>query len=269
MPAHGVKLLLQGMLHRETYHNVNWNVFRYFGDIFHLIGIILLVGSILHSGSFRGVSIKTVALYLAIFTFRYALSLFRPFEYYLIFFKFFFISSHVYLIHRFLYDQRSTHEQCKDSANLIILLIPCLVITPFLTSDIHSVSETLWTLSEIMEGIAMIPQYVFFYRSGTFGSVPTGVLGFVIFVGLYRILYTFNWVYKRASLGNGYNDWTSWIGGGIEIIFFLDFVSFLIFQFSILKVFILKINEKLNEIELIRFTKKSEIDDPRLVLDSL
>merc|ERR1719210_2809076 len=47
---------------------------------------------------------------------------------------------------------------------------------------------------------------------------------YVLAVGGYRFLYVCNWIYKRYKWHESYHDYTSWCGGVLECILFVDFV---------------------------------------------
>lgn len=49
----------------------SWNLFRYVGDYLHLLGIIVLLGTIVKNKSVAGISRSTQILYFLVFTTRY------------------------------------------------------------------------------------------------------------------------------------------------------------------------------------------------------
>merc|ERR1712110_373641 len=56
-------------------------------------------------------------------------------------------------------------------------------------------------------------------------GVRRAVLAYVIALGGYRVLYVFNWIYKRYEWQRAYHDYVSWLGGALECILFIDFCS--------------------------------------------
>merc|ERR1712203_476298 len=59
--------------------------------------------------------------------------------------------------------------------------------------------------------------------------------------------YALNWIYKKIEMPN-YSDVQSWIGGIIEIMFFLDFLNYRFTGNSMLRSMVLSVDSKINEI---------------------
>merc|ERR1719198_1075015 len=91
----------------------------------------------------------------------------------------------------------------------------------------------------------MVPQYVFCYREK--GSRDAGATLFIISLGGYRVFYALNWIYKKVQMP-GYSDIQSWIGGIIEILFFVDFLNYRFTGNSMLRSAVLQVDTKINEI---------------------
>ncbi|KAF4678166.1 hypothetical protein FOL47_003228 [Perkinsus chesapeaki] len=140
---------------------------------------------------------------------------------------------------------RSSWEQNKDTCNLVAIIGLCAVLA-LLTAKSFTVLEVLWTFSQLLEGFAMVPQYVFSYRDK--GNKDCGVSTFILCVGGYRVFYAFNWMYKKINLGRRYSDLNSWIGGLIEIIFFLDYIAYRFRGSSCLRTIVLAVDEKVNDL---------------------
>merc|ERR1712117_932771 len=77
------------------------------------------------------------------------------------------------------------------------------------------------------------------------GDWGTGL--YVIALGGYRVFYAFNWIYKKIQMPH-YSDVQSWIGGIIEIIFFIDFLNYRFTGNSMLRTMVLSVDTKINEI---------------------
>merc|ERR1712072_502067 len=92
----------------------------------------------------------------------------------------------------------------------------------------------------------MVPQYIFCYRDRE--AKDLGVSFYVISLGGYRVFYALNWIYKKIRMPN-YSDIQSWIGGIIEILFFVDFLNSRFTGHSMLRSMVLKVDEKINEIQ--------------------
>merc|ERR1719401_2515258 len=97
----------------------------------------------------------------------------------------------------------------------------------------------------MIEGFAMVPQYIFCYRER--GQRDWGAGLYVISLGGYRVFYAMNWIYKKILMPR-YSDVQSWIGGIIEITFFIDFLNFRFTGNSMLRSMVLSVDTKINEI---------------------
>ena len=69
----------------------------------------------------------------------------------------------------------------------------------------------------------MVPQYVGCYSKRR--GVDLGPIVYVFCLGSYRVFYALNWTYTTIRLPH-YSDVQSWVGGIIEIPFFLDFLNY-------------------------------------------
>mmetsp|Transcript_57835 Transcript_57835/g.123009 ORF Transcript_57835/g.123009 Transcript_57835/m.123009 type:complete len:294 (+) Transcript_57835:179-1060(+) len=218
----------------------SWNVFRYIGDYMHLAGIIVLLATIGKNRSVAGISRSTQILYFLVFVTRY-LDLFDHSQTaYLVFFKLTYIATSIIVLVLFnIYDK--SYERRHDTCNLAVIIIPCATAALLLTSE-YSMLETLWTFSEFIEGFAMVPQYIFCYRERS-GSASL----YVISLGGYRVFYGLNWIYKKIQMPH-YSDIQSWIGGIIEIMFFVDFLNYRFTGNSMLRTMVLSVDTKINEI---------------------
>lgn len=222
----------------------SWNVFRYVGDLVHLGGVCVLFLTIAKNKTVTGFSRKTQLIYCMIFVLRY-LDLFDHHQAaYLVCFKVTYIASSALAL--FLFSKfRNSYEAHKDTMSLTAVLLPCFIASLILTND-YSIMEIAWTYSEFLEGFSMVPQYIFSYRDGK--STDKGVLTYICCIGSYRVFYALNWIYKKIMVSY-YNDIQSWIGGIVEILFFLDFLNFRLRGSSILRSLVLKVDDKINEVQ--------------------
>merc|ERR1719316_998064 len=92
----------------------------------------------------------------------------------------------------------------------------------------------------------MVPQYVFCYREKG-AARDFGATLFIIALGGYRVFYALNWIYKKVQMP-GYSDIQSWIGGIIEILFFVDFLNYRFTGNSMLRSMVLTVDTKINEV---------------------
>jgi ER lumen protein retaining receptor len=221
----------------------SWNLFRYVGDYLHLFGIIILISTIAKNKSVAGISRSTQLLYFLVFITRY-LDLFDHTQTtYLVVFKLTYIFTAGIILACFhVMDQ--TYQRVNDTCNLSVIIIPCITAALLLTNE-YSILEILWTFSEFAEGFAMVPQYIFCYREKGARDIGAGL--YVISLGSYRVFYALNWIYKKFQMPH-YSDIQSWIGGIIEIMFFIDFLNYRFTGNSMLRTAVLQVDTKINEI---------------------
>merc|ERR1711904_596255 len=162
---------------------------------------------------------------------------------YLVVFKMTYIISSIVILGCFhVMDQ--TYQRVNDTCNIPVIIFPCITAALLLTNE-YSMLEILWTFSEFVEGFAMVPQYIFCYREK--GQRDWGAGLYVISLGSYRVFYALNWIYKKIQMPH-YSDVQSWIGGIIEIMFFLDFLNYRFTGNSMLRSMVLTVDTKINEI---------------------
>lgn len=80
--------------------------------------------------------------------------------------------------------------------------------------------ELLWTFSIILESLAILPQLMVLRK---YGLVENLTGKFVFFLGLYRLLYIANWVYRAHTEPYYKNHWLVYICGVLQTLLYLDF----------------------------------------------
>ena len=227
----------------------SWNVFRYIGDYIHAGAVCLVCWILIANRNCRGLSFKTQLFYLLIFVTRYLdmFSTTSPHSTYLLVFKLFYIAS-AFGIVLTMRLWKATIETNKDTCSIAFVVVPCLLVA-LISSRTSSHSSGFvnycWTFSELMEGFAMLPQYIFTYRQEEENKRSDyKIFIYILLIGTYRVLYAVNWIYKKIMLGSAYHDFVSWIGGIIEIALFADFIL----NRSFLKIIVLGIDSRINVI---------------------
>lgn len=234
---------LHGTSNFANFTAYSWNIFRYVGDYLHLAGIAVLLVTIAKNKSVAGISRSTQFLYFLVFVTRY-LDLFDHSQTaYLVFFKLTYITTSIIVLVLF-HQLDASYERRHDTCNLAVIILPCATAAVLLTNE-YSMLEVLWTFSEFVEGFAMVPQYIFCYRERQGKDWGTSL--YVIALGGYRVFYALNWIYKKIQMPH-YSDIQSWIGGIIEITFFVDFLNFRFTGNSMLRSMVLTVDTKINEI---------------------
>eukprot|EP00429_Kryptoperidinium_foliaceum_P089420 CAMPEP_0176190484 /NCGR_PEP_ID=MMETSP0121_2-20121125/3962_1 /TAXON_ID=160619 /ORGANISM="Kryptoperidinium foliaceum, Strain CCMP 1326" /LENGTH=228 /DNA_ID=CAMNT_0017529107 /DNA_START=143 /DNA_END=829 /DNA_ORIENTATION=+ len=218
-------------------------MFRCIGDYLHLFGVIVVLGTLYKNKSCRGISRGTHILFLGVFASRYLdLFYYRQSQYLVVFKLTYMITACLVLAVFWKLDH--TYERKKDTCSLMVLLMPCVAAALLLAQD-YTIIEVMWSFSQFLEGVAMVPQYIFCYR-GT-GANDIGVALSVMSLGGYRLFYVANWVRKRVQSPE-YFDAISWIGGFVEISFFFDYLLSIFTGASLLKSVVLKVDKKVIEL---------------------
>lgn len=197
----------------------SWNIFRYFGDFIHLAGVFIMLMTMKKNQSVAGLSLRTALLYAILFTSRYLDLWTHNQALYLVFFKVTYIVTS-YLALYWFYRWRETFEREKDTVNVGLIIMLCFLAAVFTSND-DAMVQVFWVYSQYLEAFALVPQYVFCYRDPHNRDV--GIVLFVICIGVYRVFYAANWIYKKINIAH-YSDIHSWIGGIVEILFFVDYL---------------------------------------------
>ena len=187
--------------------NIAWNAYRYIGDFLHLFGMIVMVLTLFKNQSLTGFSIKTSIIYLVLYVSRYLDLFTRSLSLYLTVFKISYITLSAIPVVMFFKWDGYGYERRKDTVNVLALFLGCFVLAIFTADHWHFVS-VMWTFSQYLEAVALIPQYVFCYREPD-KSEP-GIVLFIVAIGLYRCFYAFNWIYKKIAVSH-YSDVHSWV----------------------------------------------------------
>lgn len=199
--------------------DVAWNIFRYVADYTHLAGMTLGLVFVLMTRSVEGFSRKTQVAYLLVYVSRY-LDVFTDSQVmYLLVFKATFISITLVMLCLF-HAFSATYNESLDSCNLLAILMPTAGLA-FLMAVGSGIQDELWTWSEYLEPFALVPQYIMCYKAKNLR--PVTVI-YVLLLGGYRFGYIMNWIYKRYKWHGAYHDYTSWCGGILECVLFVDFV---------------------------------------------
>jgi ER lumen protein retaining receptor len=155
-----------------------------------------------------GISLRSLELFLMVCLTRY-LDLFTTFySLYNSTMKVAYILLRAYMIHTIRYNEttNSTYDQHRDAFPICRFAVtPCLILAAIIHlagSGIngYDTMELLWTLSILLEVVAMVPQLLLLQR---YRTVDDDVRSFIFFMGIYRALYILNWVY-RANYEPGY-----------------------------------------------------------------
>lgn len=223
---------------------VNMNIFRVLADVSHTISKCILIWAI-HSNKsaeggshpvnhtlispltslLLGVSLITQALYAGVFVNRYLDLFWTPpmLSMWNFVLKIFYIISSFYII----FIMMRVYARTRERENAWKLGAYCLggsvVIAPVMAALAKgkgiNLSEILWTFSEILESVCIVPQLLLLRQT----TVPTVIdSGYILTLGSYRAFYILNWIVRWGSKGPN-PDWRSVICGIVQTAFYVDF----------------------------------------------
>ncbi|CAN1150136.1 ER lumen protein-retaining receptor A [Linum perenne] len=202
------------------------NIFRFLGDMTHLISILILLLKIYATKSCSGVSRKTQELYALVFLARY-LDLFTTFvSVYNSVMKVVFIASSlaiVWCMRRHPLVRRSYDKDLDTFRHYFLVggsfVLALMLHEKFTIQENHSLLQIFWAFSIYLEAVAILPQLVLLQRSGNVDNL-TGQ--YVIFLGAYRGLYILNWIYRYITEAH-FGRWIAVVSGVIQTALYADF----------------------------------------------
>lgn len=196
------------------------NIFRFAGDMTHLISILVLLLKIYATNSCAGISLKTQELYALVFLTRY-LDLFTDFiSVYNTVMKLVFIGSSVAIVwwmrwHRVV---RRSYDRELDTFRHHFLVAVCFILALILHEK-FTLQEIFWAFSIFLEAVAILPQLVLLQRSGNVDNLAGQ---YVFFLGAYRGFYILNWIYRFLTELH-FSRWIAVISGLVQTGLYADF----------------------------------------------
>ncbi|XP_010686251.1 ER lumen protein-retaining receptor A [Beta vulgaris subsp. vulgaris] len=196
------------------------NIFRFAGDMTHLISILVLLLKIYATKSCSGISLKTQELYALVFLTRY-LDLFTDFiSVYNTVMKFVFIVSSLAIVWcmRFHPVISRSYDKALDTFRYYFIVLGCFVLA-LLIHEKFTLQEVLWAFSIYLEAVAILPQLVLLQRSGNVDNLTSQ---YVFFLGAYRAFYIFNWIYRYFT-EIYFTRWIACVSGLVQTALYGDF----------------------------------------------
>jgi len=193
------------------------NIFRFVGDLSHLLAIILLLLKIWKTRSCAGISGKSQILFLVVFVTRYLDLLTSFISLYNTTMKLFFIASAAGTVYLMYIKFKATYDGNHDTFRIEFLLGPSVLLALVVNHE-FSVMEILWTFSIYLESVAILPQLFMVSKTGEAESITSHYL---FALGSYRGLYILNWIYRYHA--EGFYDIIAIIAGCIQTILYCDF----------------------------------------------
>jgi len=120
---------------------------------------------------------------------------------------------------RFANPHKETYNKEDDAFPTQYLLIPTALLGIAVNQDHHSVFEMIWAFSIYLEAVAILPQLFMLQKQGGAESLTSH---YVMLLGLYRLFYLFNWIYRYATEDN-YLQIIVWVSGIVQTALYLDF----------------------------------------------
>ncbi|CAJ1377676.1 unnamed protein product [Effrenium voratum] len=210
------------------------NAYRFAGDYLHDAALTLLVCHACCCGqSVAGLSARTQWMYLTLYVSRYLDLLDHQQAPYLVVHKLGYIGATVMALLCFHFFSK-TYQKDADTCPAWAIALLMLMVAFCLTAD-STVIEILWTWSQLLEGFAMVPQYVCSYRNAKAGLADScGVSAWICLMGAYKFCYMLNWMHKKSRI-QWYWDPNSWLCGIVNCSFFVDYVLFRLVNVSCLR----------------------------------
>lgn len=199
------------------------NIFRFAGDLLHLLSIALVLLKLRRSKNCIGISCRMQEIYLVVFCARYVDLLYNFISIYNTTMKVLFIASTAYTIYliRFKPPISQTYKRARaDNFPHEKYLIPPCILLAFLTAENYNITELLWTFSIWLESVAIVPQLLLLQQLREVENL-TG--NYVACLGLYRFMYILNWVYRYFAEPVPYVNYVGWIAGFIQTALYVDF----------------------------------------------
>ncbi|KAG7026511.1 ER lumen protein-retaining receptor A [Cucurbita argyrosperma subsp. argyrosperma] len=219
------------------------NIFRFAGDMTHLISVLVLLLKIYATKSCSGISLKTQELYALVFLTRYLDLLTDFISIYNTVMKLIFIASSLAIVWcmRVHPIVRRSYDKDLDTFRHYFLVAASFILA-LLVNEKFGFQEVFWAFSIYLEAVAILPQLVLLQRSGNVDNL-TGhyifFLGFVYFIyhwrwcfieellfcqphQAYRALYILNWIY-RYFMETHFSRWIACIAGLVQTALYADF----------------------------------------------
>lgn len=204
-------------------------------DTFHVLSFFFILYKIFRTQNVIGISRNTQDLILCVFLLRYVDLAWNFVSAYNSFMQVFCIfCSAMVSIYMRIGRCAKTYEVDRDRIKKLYIFVPCALAAIFiefyeyLHVPLHlfltrkRICDYMWTTSLLVEAFAIIPQL---YLSQTYGVVENLTSHYMASLGMYRALYTINWIY-RSYYENHPTDTIVWGTGIVQSCAYADFFYF-------------------------------------------
>lgn len=188
----------------------------------HLLSFLVLLLKLVASKSSVGISLKTQELFLLVFVTRYVDLVFHYVSVYNTTMKLLYLifSSAIVFGIRFKEPFRSTNDKSQDTfLHWKFAVLPCAILALVFNEE-FGVLEILWTFSIYLEAVAIVPQLIMLQR---YGDVENLTSNYVVLLGIYRLFYVVNWVYRAMNESSYHTIWLMMIAGIVQTALYVDF----------------------------------------------
>ncbi|KAH9411173.1 ER lumen protein retaining receptor [Ordospora pajunii] len=210
--------------------------FRFTGDFLHVASKVVLIRKISRTKSCSGLSLKTQFIYGMVFVLRY-IDLFRfypddPLAAYNMLMKILFIGFQTLILFTMRFKYFATYDRKWDKFNIVVLIVPCFVISMIFTKSSSSAEEfsfaryaygVTYTMSLLLESVAILPQLVQLQEAG---ESETMTSRYILLLGLYRAAYTVYFAIRKIFEEKGNASTSLPLACGIiQILLYADFFA--------------------------------------------
>ena len=197
------------------------NFFRLLGDGSHLLSFLVMFWKLYSSKSVAGISLKTQFLYVLIFCARYLDIFWNTISLYNTIMKMIFIFSSIAIVWvmKFVKPHKDTYSEDDDVFPIAYLIVPSAILGVVINQDHESFFEMCWAFSIYLEAVAILPQLFLLQKQGGAENLTSH---YIALLGLYRLFYILNWIYRYYTETN-YMQMIVWISGTVQTALYLDF----------------------------------------------
>ncbi|KAF7484510.1 hypothetical protein GHT09_004184 [Marmota monax] len=182
------------------------NLFRFLGDLSHLLAIILLLLKIWKSRSCAGISGKSQVLFAVVFTARY-LDLFTNYiSLYNTCMKVVYTACSFTTVWMIYSKFKATYHGNHDTFRVEFLVVPTAILAFLVNHDFTPLS------------VAILPQLFMVSKTGEAETITSHYL---FALGVYRTLYLFNWIWRYHF--EGFLDLIAFVAGLVQTVLYCDF----------------------------------------------
>lgn len=196
-----------------------------------LISTLILICRLHTARNAQGISVRTQEIYLLVALSRYTDLLTVFYSLYNSIMKVVYIALHalVILLIRCNHQISSTYDQQQDNFNhWKFIVLPCAVlgsITFYFRGweirHFYDIQGLLWTFSILLESVAILPQLRLLRRYRVVENL-TG--NYVFFMGLHRIFYIGNWIYRAHHEEQYRHNLLLYSCAALQSLLYVDFI---------------------------------------------